>query len=327
MVEALAAFALVGLAVAGIASVMSYSGNAQRNVDQVSQFYNLMNDIKTILGSQDNCTQNFLGVNPADPTIPDFTSTTPPKPFPLQQYNFSSGAAVATGTTFGQTNSKYQSLTVTSAGIKRKRQIAANLYLMSYEITAARDMSATATSSSATRELNSSIPFSILVNPVDGSFSRCFTDPFSAGSTAVEQFLCAISSSYQQVYDPNTQACVSKYQDFTVTTPNSYTSGACPAANTNFSGCSVENTNTSGSVTQPTSRHYGTWGSSAPIGMPGALANKTSSNTCECIYSTSYSPLPSTSTPPAPGDPVCTTHCNILRTDLVNTWPYTTTPL
>jgi hypothetical protein len=296
------AIGLISIGVLGIATFMNYAGRAQFGIEQASQFFNLKTEIKTILSSPGTCTPNF--------PLADPNAYTTPQQVTLQRFDYSSGAPVAmTGpdSTIGGVGSKYGTLDILSGQVRKKQQIASNLYMMAYEISAARSAEA-----GGARILLSDIPFSMLVDATTGKLVRCFTDPFTVGSSNLEEFICMLTSSDQQYFDPTTQKCQSKFVTVSYPGPDPFTAGPCPTG-TVFSGCAVSNGNGSGSGT-PVSQSYVGYGSITST-VPGTQASQDPANpgNCKCGYSSTYV---------FSGTEICTIGCAKLNPMVVNIWPY-----
>ncbi|MFL5812504.1 MAG: hypothetical protein ACJ763_02915 [Bdellovibrionia bacterium] len=303
VVDTLVAIALVCVGVMGIATFMNYSGRAQFGIEQTAQFFNLKTEIKTILSAAETCTPNFPVTDPNTFTIP--------KPVTLQRFDYSSGAPVAmTGpdSTIGSVNSKYAALTIVSGLVRKKQQVAPNLFLMAYEVSAARSANASGAS-----VLMTEIPFSMLTDSSTGQVIRCFTDPFTGGSTLLEEFVCMLNSGDKEYFDPVTQKCLSKYNVLPYPGPDQFTAGPCPVG-TDFTGCQVLNANGSGGGPPVTESYVGL---ATPVTKiyPGNDAKEDPSNPghCVCSYSTSYNFVPM---------PNCAVNCGTLKPALVNIWPY-----
>lgn len=302
VIDALVAILLVCIGVEGISSFLNYAAQAQFGTETAAQFYNLKMDIKTILSSAGTCTPNFPATDP--------NSFTTPKSVTLQRFDYTSGAPVAmTGpnSTIGSVGSKYGALTVLSGQVRKKQQIATNLYMMAYQVTVARDPNAT-----GARQLMTEIPFSMLIDVSTGQVTRCFTDPFTVGSALLESFVCVLASGDQQYFDPVSQTCTTKYVDQPTLGINAYKAGPCLTGST-FNGCTIVGANSSGAgaVASQTYSGYGP----LTAAVPGTQAGPDSSNPghCACSYSSTYV---------FGGSEKCAVVCQTLNPALVNIWPY-----
>lgn len=302
--DSLVGIVLVCVGALGIAAFMNVAGQAQLGISSASEFYNLKTAIRTILSSPETCTPNFLSV---DPNL--YTS---PQAVVLQRFeiNASGVQAPMTGpdSTIGTVTSEYGSLKILSGQVLKKQKIASNLYMMAYQVSVARSSNASGAS-----VLSTEVPFSMLTDGAD-HVSLCFTDPFTGGSALLESFVCMFASGDQQYYDPGSKKCVSKY-DFPTQTGDAFSAGPCTIGS--LGGCYVQNGNGTGAGAS-VSQVYPGYPTPQVTQVPGAYGFPDPANPgkCACNYSTGYSP-------PAPsGGELCTIKCKVLKSSLVNIWPY-----